>query len=85
MISFEVTAKLICVFAFAYADCSFSHEAAQMIELICSKSVAKCLNFALKIRSKKDLKCQVKNEKFGIAYHLSLCRRKPTIWVSDQV
>ena len=30
VISFAVTAKLICVFVFAYADCWFSHEAAQM-------------------------------------------------------
>ena len=29
-ISFAVTAKLICVFVFAYADCWFSHEAAQI-------------------------------------------------------
>ena len=28
-ISFAVTAKLICVFVFAYADCWFSHETAQ--------------------------------------------------------
>ena len=28
LISFTVTAKLICVFVFAYADCWFSHEAA---------------------------------------------------------
>ena len=26
LISFAVTAKLICVFVFAYADCWFSHE-----------------------------------------------------------
>ena len=32
LISFAVTAKLICVFVFAYADCWFSHEAAQMFE-----------------------------------------------------
>ena len=31
-ISFAVTAKLICVFVFAYADCWFSHEAAQVIK-----------------------------------------------------
>ena len=31
VISFAVIAKLICVFVFAYADCWFSHEAAQMI------------------------------------------------------
>ena len=30
LISFAVNAKLICVFVFAYADCWFSHEAAQM-------------------------------------------------------
>ena len=30
LISFAVTAKLICAFVFAYADCWFSHEAAQM-------------------------------------------------------
>ena len=31
LISFTVTAKLICVFVFAYADCWFSHEAAQVV------------------------------------------------------
>ena len=30
VISFAVTAKLICVFVFAYADCWFSHEAAHI-------------------------------------------------------
>ena len=30
LISFAVTAKLICIFVFIYADCCFSHEAAQM-------------------------------------------------------
>ena len=30
LISFAVTAKLICVFVFACADCCFSHEAAQI-------------------------------------------------------
>ena len=31
LISFAVTAKLTCVFVFAYADCWFSHEAAQIL------------------------------------------------------
>ena len=31
LISFAVTATLICVFVFAYADCWFSHEAAQIL------------------------------------------------------
>ena len=30
LISFAVTAKLICVFVFAYADCWFSHGAAHI-------------------------------------------------------
>ena len=30
LISFAVTAKLICVFVFAYAVCWFSHEEAQL-------------------------------------------------------
>ena len=30
LISFAVTAKLICVFVFAYLNCWFSHDAAQM-------------------------------------------------------
>ena len=30
LISFADTAKLICIFVFAYADCWFSHDAAQM-------------------------------------------------------
>ena len=34
LISFEVTAKLICVFVFGYADCWFSHEAAQIFYII---------------------------------------------------
>ena len=29
---FAVTAKLICAFVFAYADCWFSHEAAHMLK-----------------------------------------------------
>ena len=32
LISFAVTAKLICVFVFAYADCWFSHGAAQIVK-----------------------------------------------------
>ena len=31
LISFAVTAKLICVFVFAYAKSRFSHDAAQML------------------------------------------------------
>ena len=35
LISFAVTAKLICVSVFAYADCWFSHDAAHL-SYICS-------------------------------------------------
>ena len=31
LISFAVSAKLICVFVFAYADCWFSHAAAKIL------------------------------------------------------
>ena len=33
LISFAVTAKLISVFVFAYADCWFSHEEAHLFKL----------------------------------------------------
>ena len=33
LISFADTAKLICAFVFAYADCWFSHDAAQIISI----------------------------------------------------
>ena len=39
LISFAVTAKLICVFVFAYAKNRFSHDAAQMYSYI-AKSVS---------------------------------------------
>ena len=32
LISFAVTAKLICAFGFAYADCWFSHGVAQIFK-----------------------------------------------------
>ena len=32
LISFAVTAKLICIFVFVYADCWFSHVAAHLLE-----------------------------------------------------
>ena len=34
LISFAITAKLICVFVFAYAKCWFSHDAAHMIRIL---------------------------------------------------
>ena len=34
LISFAVTAKLICVFVFAYAKCWFSHDAAHLIKYL---------------------------------------------------
>ena len=33
LISFVITAKLICVFVFTYADCWFYHEVAHMFKL----------------------------------------------------
>ena len=36
LISFTVTANLICVFVFAYVDCWFSHEAAHLMAITSS-------------------------------------------------
>ena len=38
LISFAVTAKVICVFVFAYAKNQFSHDAAHMIEYIANET-----------------------------------------------
>ena len=37
LISFAVTAKLICIFVFAHADCWFSHVAAQLVDINCTR------------------------------------------------
>ena len=34
LISFAVTAKLICGFVFTYAKCCFSHDSAQKVNLL---------------------------------------------------
>ena len=39
MISFVVTAKLICIFVFAYVDLWVSHEVAQMLESVSCASL----------------------------------------------
>ena len=46
LISFAVTAKLICVFVFAYADCWFSHEAAQLIYVVAFYDVIESFQLA---------------------------------------
>ena len=60
LISFAVTAKLICAFVFAYADCWFSHEAAQLVIL--------CMTFNSIIRNRRQtgktnatIKAQISN------------------------
>ena len=77
LISFAVTAKLICVFVFACVKCWFSHDAAQMTFLYISKATD-CLiplfQWMLFIKLIIILKpCK------------SLIVRKPVFWVSDQV
>ena len=42
LISLAVTAKLICAFVFAYADCWFSHAAAQLV--FCRRPPVKSIN-----------------------------------------
>ena len=44
-ISFAFSAKLICAFGFVYADCWFSHEAAQMYDYhYAFQDSAPCIN-----------------------------------------
>ena len=48
LISFTVTAKLICVFVFAYAKCWFSHDAAHM-NFVARKPVLRVSDQALRL------------------------------------
>ena len=43
LFSFAVTAKLICAFVFAYADCWFSHDAAHLSIFVDFVSDETCL------------------------------------------
>ena len=82
LISFAVTAKMICVFVFAYVKCWFSHGAAQLwlskdsfVQYICPKCLMKCNKsifyyFVLKI----SFLCMI----------LSRVVRNPAFGVSDQ-
>ena len=47
LISFAVTAKLICSFVSAYADCWFSHVSAQIKIVVYNRS---CINWNMKAR-----------------------------------
>ena len=47
LISFAVTAKLICAFAFAYAKSRFSHDAAQIVFKLLFLFMEYCLLFIL--------------------------------------
>ena len=48
LISFAVTAKLICVFVFAYAKSRFSHNEAHMFSLVCpASSLRNCFKMNL--------------------------------------
>ena len=61
LISFAVTAKLICVFVFAYAKSGFSHDAAQII--LCLLEVNATIKF-LKFRTPTNF--TVKTLKFKL-------------------
>ena len=61
LISFAVTAKLICAFGFAFADCWFSHEVAHMF----SESLEIYHNMIKKAAQKKLLQT-IKNLQLGV-------------------
>ena len=56
LISFAVTAKLICSFGFAYADCWFSHGEAHLLHCTCST----CCNMSLCMRKPTICICENK-------------------------
>ena len=47
LISFAVTAKLICVFVFAYANCWFSHGVSHFMNITRSSLLTVCSKFTL--------------------------------------
>ena len=55
LISFAVTAKLICAFVFAYADCWFSHGAAQITMLPHQVSSINCKRRCTRLTSGKHV------------------------------
>ena len=56
LISFTVTAKLICAFVFEYADCWFSHEAAHIsTSIFKSKLLVSTKNFKAKTETLNDI------------------------------
>ena len=55
LISFAVTAKLICAFVFAYADCWFSHEAAHLVFRPAKSNVMMSIKKYRKINVSKKL------------------------------
>ena len=65
LISFAVTAKLICIFVFAYADCWFSHEGAQMSDAPAPLTPLAMTCFLLLFQKIEEL--QQENEKMKTA------------------
>ena len=53
LISFAVTAKLICVFVFAYAKSRFSHDAAQLVIYISDTKTTHSLQYLQIMHSSK--------------------------------
>ena len=61
LISFAVTAKLICVFVFAYAKCWFSHDAAHIKVSIYVRSFMPQENEKLRLYVKVNFVCALKS------------------------
>ena len=75
MISFAVTAKLICVFVFAYAQCWFSHDTAQIyfFRLNCFKPQLR------RKRLQRNYTCQLTLQRRFVKLNMSthLCNLDP--------
>ena len=83
LISFAVTAKLICVFVFAYAKIRFSHDEAQLCALMRLVGWKPVFGISGQIRHKPDLKAPEDSSRSYICKNdfLSM-QRKPNAFIS---
>ena len=98
LICFAVTAKLICVFDFAYADCWFSHEAAHIYKKHqrtklstfsyatsqpCVDEVFNLIRIYMKASLMQSVWCCAQGLMPMMVWHLSHLMGKPTICIGE--
>ena len=81
LISFAVTAKLICYFVFAYAKSRFSHDAAHII--LC-ESCFDCITLKGD-SSNKQMQPMSVSVKYSLEKYMSLVKRKPAFCICENI